>query len=83
MLDLSVSLVVPPLSLPPTDTPPSTTWTSFSEQYFEGKFEDPFSDQREDSSDSIQSVEDQGTEGVMDGFHSSNTSSERYRNGGA
>ena len=51
MIDLSLSLATPH-SVPRSD---SVTWTSFSKQYFEGSFEDPFFDSGEDSTDSFQS----------------------------
>jgi general stress protein 26 len=37
----------------------STTWTSFSDHYFEGGFEDPFSDKGEYSTDEGEIEDDQ------------------------
>lgn len=77
---MSASMGAPPLDLPRTSsTSPPTTWTSFSEHYFETGFEDPFLEPGEDSTDSVQSVE--GTEvGVEDSTPNNGTSpsSERY-----
>lgn len=85
MLAVSVSLGAPPLALPHTGpASPPATWTSFSEHYFEGGFENPFLEPGEDATDSFQSVEEQGTEGGMEGSTPDNSnsgaspSSERY-----